>query len=953
MNTMAIPRILFLISVASYAIIAFLFAALAIRRARRRSQTRWIRRFFRIAFADAAVPAIAAVIRQQPDLFLAEYARLFDTMQPSAEQRQRTLQAVESLHLDVVLMRQLLSRSRYRRCRAASRLAHVDSERVRRALIYALEREPHESVRTYIAFALTRSLNPVVLPVIIDTLSGATLRYQKRVHGLIERFGAELVPYFEVMENRTEPEIRRLFIRVAATQRSARMRGYLERVVKEAEPELSHEAFRVLVGAYSQVMDLEPYLAHHDNLIRNLAVEALGDNPSEQNMERVLPFLTDPSVQKSAIVALSTMTNRMPRLYPILMNGVGIHSNPDIQAGLLEVLANRVEYLLERLIAHDESQTSVSATLARLLEAGYVNAIIGFLNRNEDTQAETRICGTIGEQVRNSSFLTREFARYAKGSVQEALHLQESVEPPSPPKRNYDTEHQWALLTIFLMVVMLPPLCTLLFSAVQAPGRSLSGSLRLFVTGFTWFFSGYTFILQLWYLVLLAVSGAEVVRQQAYQDLKPLSMLFQPGMLPSISIVAPAFREEATIVESVNSLLNLRYPEYEVIVVNDGSTDRTLDVLVDHFELERIDVFIHGYLNTRPVRGVYRNPRIPELTVIDKVNGGKADSLNAGINAARADYFAAIDSDSLLERDALLRLAGAFLDSDRPVVAAGGSILPVNGCRVTAGSIDEFKLPRSPLASLQTMEYIRSFLAGRTGWARLRSLLIVSGAFGLFSKQEVIDARGYLTSSEQYTRDTVAEDMELVVRIYRRMREENKPFAIQYSYNANCWTEVPESTKILTNQRDRWQRGLIDIVLYHSRMLFSRKYGPAGLIAFPYYLIFEVIGPWIEAEGYLLFILSLAVGILPPAIISVVLFVTVVLGTLTSLCSLLLVQWKDQFLSPLQRLSLVLLALAENLGYRQYNMWLRVRGFSRTLRGAGGWGSMVRRGFSVDGGKKG
>ena len=199
--------------------------------------------------------------------------------------------------------------------------------------------------------------------------------------------------------------------------------------------------------------------------------------------------------------------------------------------------------------------------------------------------------------------------------------------------------------------------------------------------------------------------------------------------------------------QNVNSLMNLRYPAFEVIVVNDGSSDDTVARLIQGFQLERTDVAARENLQTRPVRAVYRNPRIPELLVIDKENGGKADSLNAGINVSRYEYFAAIDSDSLLERDSLLRLSAHMLDSDEPVVATGGNIFPINGCRVDQGSIEEIGLPRRILGRYQTLEYLRSFMAGRTGWAQIKSLMIISGAFGLFRRREVVDVHGYLTGS--------------------------------------------------------------------------------------------------------------------------------------------------------------------------------------------------------------
>ncbi len=336
---------------------------------------------------------------------------------------------------------------------------------------------------------------------------------------------------------------------------------------------------------------------------------------------------------------------------------------------------------------------------------------------------------------------------------------------------------------------------------------------------------------------------------------------------------------------------------------------------------------------------------MPELLVIDKHNGGKADSLNAGINAARKDYFAAIDSDSLLERDSLLRLTAPFLDSEAPVVATGGNIFPINGCRVDRGNLDSIALPKELLGRYQTLEYLRSFMAGRTGWAHIKSLMIISGAFGLFRKRDVVDAHGYLTGSGYYGKDTVAEDMELVVRVARSLREARRPFAIQYAYNANCWTEVPTTLRILRNQRDRWQRGLIDTMFFHIRLLLNPRHGAMGLIGFPYYFFFELLGPWIEVQGLLFLILGLATRTLALSTAGIVFAATVPLGVAVSLSSLLLAEYHQRYFGTGDRVRLLLLAVLENFGYRQYASVLRLRGYISALMRRTGWGTMVRSGF--------
>jgi cellulose synthase/poly-beta-1,6-N-acetylglucosamine synthase-like glycosyltransferase len=572
---------------------------------------------------------------------------------------------------------------------------------------------------------------------------------------------------------------------------------------------------------------------------------------------------------------------------------------------------------------------------------------VNFLNRNANQQIERSALAILRASLKGNPALGQQLARYLSAKLLPALGL-EPLAPPSPvPARREHPNLPLLYLFLALGAGLVPMVCAVLAIAVPAASPAAHGVVFgfRFLWNFNAAFTVYALALNGVYLLLLGFSAAGVVRQAAQSDLLRLSFLFKQHILPSISIITPAFNEEASIVESVSSLLNLRYPDYEVIVVNDGSKDRTLERLVTHFELQRTDLFVHGYLNTQEIRGLYANKRYPELLVIDKENGGKADSLNAGINVARKEYFAGMDADSMLERDALLNLAGLFLFSEEEVVAAGGNILPVNGCTVRRGTLVSTRVPGRPIARFQTIEYLRAFMAGRVGWAVIKTLLIISGAFGVFHRQRVVDAHGYLTRSEHYMKDTVGEDMELVVRLTRGLRESGIRYSVQYAHHANCWTEIPERMKVLNRQRDRWQRGLLDIVTFHSKMIFNPSYGRTGLIGFPYFLLFEILGPWFEAEGYVMLAASLALGAIGLPLFLLMFTATVLLGMLVSTASMIIAEHRRQYFPFRDKLILVAYAFLENFGFRQLMSLLRVRGFLRMLARVGGWGAMERRGL--------
>jgi cellulose synthase/poly-beta-1,6-N-acetylglucosamine synthase-like glycosyltransferase len=328
--------------------------------------------------------------------------------------------------------------------------------------------------------------------------------------------------------------------------------------------------------------------------------------------------------------------------------------------------------------------------------------------------------------------------------------------------------------------------------------------------------------------------------------------LMSTAGLPPVTLIAPAYNEEPTCVESTRSLLTLRYPDYDILVINDGSSDGTLARMTEAFDMEAAARAPVSTISTADVRGVYRSRVHPNLWLIDKENGGKADALNTGINYCRTPLFCAMDADSLLEPEALTRIVRSFLE-DSSTVAAGGVIRIVNGCKVRSGIVEEVRLPKNFLARIQVLEYLRSFLAGRMGWDALDSTLIISGAFGMFSRPHVVAVGGY-------PHDTVGEDMELVVRLHRYCREQGQKYRVAFVPDPVAWTECPEDMKTLGRQRDRWQRGLMESMWRNRVMILNPKYGRIGMVAAPYYFFLEVLGPVIESLGYVTFIAALLLG---------------------------------------------------------------------------------------------
>jgi cellulose synthase/poly-beta-1,6-N-acetylglucosamine synthase-like glycosyltransferase len=468
----------------------------------------------------------------------------------------------------------------------------------------------------------------------------------------------------------------------------------------------------------------------------------------------------------------------------------------------------------------------------------------------------------------------------------------------------------------------------------------LTPALALAVEVLQWVFLLYFAGLNAVYIGLNLVALRVIGRERTMRDIEALPD-YGAGLEPGISVLVPGYNEEATIAASVRSMLQLDYPDFEVIVINDGSKDATLEVLKREFALKPFPEAYRVALKVEPVRGIYRSTLHPNLRVIDKHNGGKADALNAGINAARHALFCGVDADSVLQRDSLRRIVRPFME-DRRIIACGGTVRIANGCSISQGYLESVGMPSNWLARVQIVEYLRAFLFGRLGWSPMNAVLIVSGAFGLFRRQAVIEAGGYRTS-------TIGEDMELVVRLHRLSREGGHDYRIVFVPDPVCWTEAPESLAVLKAQRVRWQRGLLESLWLNRSLLFARRSGAVGWLAFPVMTVFEAVGPIIEFAGYIFMTVAFVMGWISGPAFAAFMFLAVGLGLMLSASALLLEEMSFRLYPRLAHLSALVAAMVvENVGYRQLNSWWRLVGIWKWVRGGDGvWGEMKRKGVGT------
>jgi len=904
-------------------------------------------------------------------------------------------------------VKRLKSVHTYRRAEAAIILGKLSTKEAKQELERVILQEKDYPVKLYMANALSDMKDASSIPILVQSLIGAHRWYRDKVNMLLADYGEEFHEYFLQSHNRNRIEVQELIVDFAMTYHSNELKEYLVWLIDHKDQELSRinelygtsdkkmcancqyylestnqeqrvckyngkvkadfycrrhkllpvsiytsisfnkvvlKALEVLVKTYPFILVRPQYLNSQDLVIKNAAIRALAFCNDDKSLDKLLPFIKEDTLLESVLFAMTKIIQEYPEQIKIIANHFRKETDPRVKQRLASVLSGKIEYFIMSLVMKDS--TNERTIIRQILTLGLTSETIDFLNKNKSIELENEVISILKEVVLESEVVRRDVSVYLEDRLCKKCGIQKAVKTTNQRVEKKDRYMIGVLFFILTSVLLLPPVLYSLRHYELLFSISFLEHLKIFVVDFNYYLAYYSITINGVYLILLLMSFFQVNRQYKKWHMKPKTMLFKNRMLPSVSIIAPAFNEELTIIENVNSLLNLEYPDYELVVVNDGSSDSTLDKLITYFDLKRVDAVYDAKLKTKQILGIYLNASIPKLAVVDKTNGGKADSLNAGINYSRKEYFCGIDADSVLERDALLKLASLTIDQSKETPALGGNVYPINGCTVEKGYISEKHIPKNNLARFQNIEYIRAFMAGRLGWASINSLLIISGAFGLFRKERIIGIGGYLTQSGKYEKDTVGEDMELVVRIRRLMRDLKLSFKICYAFNANCWTQVPEDRKSLRKQRYRWHRGLIEILVFHRKMIFNPRYGRTGMIGMPYFFLFEVIGPILEVEGYLMVIIAIWLGMINQQIALLLFISSILLGTLISISSLVITE-KDIVHFRMREIFILLVcAIVENFGPRQVISLWRVGGYFKMFGKNNGWGKPIRKGFS-------
>lgn len=461
----------------------------------------------------------------------------------------------------------------------------------------------------------------------------------------------------------------------------------------------------------------------------------------------------------------------------------------------------------------------------------------------------------------------------------------------------------------------------------------------------SWVFFIYGGVLLFLYFLGVILSARAVKRNKRRARFLQVKDIVSATDIPSVTLVAAAYNEGRTIVENVKSLLSIQYPFYELLIVNDGSTDNSMKLLIDKYKLEAIDsTFIVQPIPTAMVRAVYRSTEAQyrHLTIIDKNNGGKSDALNCGINFAHTELILCTDADCIVEQDAILKLVRPYLEEgDREIIACGGAIGVANDSEIKEGVLKKLRVPKDLLPTTQVVEYIRAFLIGRMGWGEVNGLMLISGAFGMYPRTRLLEVGGFNTK-------TVGEDLELCIRLRVHMEKLKKKYKVVNVPETLCWTEVPHSYEVFVKQRDRWARGLWETLKLHKYLFLNPKYGKMGMIFFPYWCLFEFGAPIIEFLGIMFMIVFGIYGLIDWPFAILLFLAVYLLGCIFSSVAVFFYILNFRHYSSAKEIAeLLLAAYLEPFIFHPILVFGQLKGLYKKLFGIkSGWGNMTRKGFA-------
>ena len=876
--------------------------------------------------------------------FLIQLASMLHTVTPTAQGAKGIETLLDKWNVRPLIRKFLCRRTIQRRTQAVSLTILFRRADRTELLSRQLLKEQFIPLRLHIAYMLCMADISYTIGILLESMESQPPSYRRKVINFMSSHRRELDAWAEKTKYSDKPHIQQLLIEASKSGRYGWYSDMLLKLLAEGDSDIKKRAAGVYFSQYENSRQSSEITLFGDNWDKDVSVLEASirgkDLPQKEVVRRIAEY---PETRQILVSELIARLNSDPRLASELLVRYESASTEEERLLYASALTVKIEYFLRRF-SEDEAGV-IRELIDDAIEIRQTSGIIRFLNESKNDTAVSLLLDTIAPRVEQDEHFRNQCRLYLDDVPLEKLGLSRAYASTTHDHIGLSGKDRRFMILLLAGLTLAPILSYVIRFMNRFAYMNGQEYAVTFIMHNLALLAAYAMAANLFSLTMIISSWKSITDQRHAWSNTHKDILNARGMLPSVSILAPAYNEEKTVVQNVQSLLSLGYPEFEVIVINDGSTDETESRMIEYFDMHLSDDASKPFMPTAPVSGIYVSKTSPNLKLVSKSNGGKADSLNAGINIAKGEYLCTIDADSILEPDALTKVMFRTVISKKDVIAVGGNVIPVNGSVVENGSVKEKHLPGGYFARYQTIEYLRSFMIGRLGWAKLNGLLIISGAFGVFKRSAILEIGGYMTGKSLLRRDTVGEDMEIVMRLIERFSKDKKPFKIDYAYNGNCWTEVPDSYASLMKQRDRWQRGLIENLLFHKKMFLDPRYRTAGLFSVPYYFTFEVVGPFWELAGYIILAIALAAGLVSRQVFLLMYLIVIHFGVLISGMSLYLAEKQVVYFKGREFASSLLTSFAENFGFRQYMSFSRPFSYLSMLFTNKGWQKLDRTGF--------
>lgn len=870
--------------------------------------------------------SISKVKKRDIDLFVGNYSELMDNVHMSSEEKELIKSAVKNsnfIKLNGKLLNSIFIKSRIK---STVILAFIGGKESVKLLEQRLIKEKNYIVKLYIINSLIIQDSHISDRLIYESLIEAPIWYQKRFCKLIMEYKEYFYQSLDSVIDRKEVEIKKAIIYIGSIYYDIRLKKFM---LEEIDSKLIKKSYKTspkkrknlyftlecLAVHYHKSLDHERYLESDDINIREIAIKSLEKYGGVYSFDRVMEHVKDKEVLdvvKSSILTLlendDSLTRHVSQLFIEEQNKGFL----DVYA---YVLSYKIDYFAHRLVSSERKK--MRKIIEKIIFHNYNMGIIDYLNKNKNLEVENEIIDLLNNVFEIDGSTTKDYTLYLDMDLKRKMHLRSEGFYISPYKmKSLSTYKKIFISVLFTFTLLSMPALYFLININNVRLMSAAEIINGIMLDIPVYLGFYYVIINSMYIIMCVISINSSEKQKYMEKVKRKVKVFERALLPSISIIIPISNHKKYLIDGLNGYLNIKYPDYDVILVDDGSDDESFELLSDYYGLYKEDFNIEKLEDYPSIRSIYRSRKNINLVYVDKKRTGKSDCLDLGSILSDKDYVCAADIDGVMDQDYLYKMASRTNDEEEETVAVLGNIVPINDCEKVKGCIYKYNLPRTLIGKLQYIDLFRNYINLKIARGSMNNILMPAGSFCLFKRDKLMDIGGYRGYEFEFKSDTNKEDLDIMYRLIKHMHDNLLPYRISYNSFGNYYRVLPDNILTLRKLRRRWQREYLDAVITHSDMLLNPNYGLTGEFNSVFNLILEVLAPLFEIFALCILIIVAISGKLSLDVGVFVLF-GITLGTIASVLPICMINSESEKSSILDVFKLVLLSVISTFGYMQ------------------------------------